>query len=118
PRRPGQPEQGHAHPAVVRRGPGALPRAPAREGGPGGALLMDAAGVAAALREAVGVRVVGGGTKLGWGRPVELPELSVAELDAVVEHNEGDLTAILQGGCPLATAREAFAGAGQMLALD
>ena len=32
---------------------------------------MDAAGVAAALREAAGVRVVGGGTKLGWGRPIE-----------------------------------------------
>ena len=30
----------------------------------------------------------------------------------------GDLTAILQAGCPLATAREAFAAEGQMLALD
>jgi glycolate oxidase FAD binding subunit len=79
---------------------------------------MDAAGVAAALREAAGVRVVGGGTKLGWGRPVELPELSLAELDAIVEHNEGDLTAILQAGCPVAAARERFASAGQMLALD
>ncbi len=79
---------------------------------------MDAAGVAAALREATGVRVVGGGTKLGWGRPVELPELSLADLDAIVEHNEGDLTAILQAGCPLAKARAAFDGAGQMLALD
>ena len=79
---------------------------------------MDAAGVAAALREASGVRVVGGGTKLGWGRPIEAPELSLAELDAIVEHNVGDLTAILQAGCPLATAREAFAAEGQMLALD
>ena len=79
---------------------------------------MDAAGVAAALREASGVRVVGGGTKLGWGHPIELPELSLAELDAVVEHNVGDLTAILQGGCPLTTARDTFAAEGQMLALD
>jgi glycolate oxidase FAD binding subunit len=79
---------------------------------------MDAAGVAAALREASGVRVVAGGTKLGWGHPIEAPELSVSELDAIVEHNEGDLTAILQAGVPLATAREAFAEAGQMLALD
>src|SRR4051812_49439762 len=79
---------------------------------------MDAAGVAAALREASGVRVVGGGTKLGWGHPIEAPELSLAELDAIVEHNVGDLTAILQGGCQLATAREAFAAEGQMLALD
>ena len=79
---------------------------------------MDAAAVAAALREGSGVRVVAGGTKLGWGRPIEAPELSVAELDAIVEHNVGDLTAILQAGCPLARAREAFAAAGQMLALD
>ena len=48
---------------------------------------MDAAGVAASLREAGAVRVVAGGTKLGWGRPIEAPELSVAELDAIVEHN-------------------------------
>ena len=64
------------------------------------------------------MRVVAGGTKLGWGRPIEAPELSLAELDAIVEHNVGDLTAILQAGCPLATAREAFAAEGQMLALD
>jgi glycolate dehydrogenase FAD-binding subunit len=79
---------------------------------------MDAAGVAAALREVPAARIVAGGTKLGWGRPIEVPELSVAELDAIVEHNEGDLTAILQAGVPVAAAREAFAGAGQMLALD
>jgi glycolate oxidase FAD binding subunit len=79
---------------------------------------MDAAQVAASLREAGPVRVVGGGTKLGWGRPIEAPELSVAELDTIVEHNEGDLTAILQAGVPIAAAREAFAGAEQMLALD
>ena len=76
---------------------------------------MDAAGVAAALRESSGVRVVSGGTKLGWGRPIEAPELSVSELDAIVEHNEGDLTAILQAGVPLATAQAKFADAGQML---
>jgi glycolate oxidase FAD binding subunit len=79
---------------------------------------MDAQGVAAALRESGGVRVVAGGTKLGWGRPIEAPELSLAELDAIVEHNEGDLTAILQAAVPLAAARETFAKAGQMLALD
>jgi glycolate oxidase FAD binding subunit len=79
---------------------------------------MQATDVAAALRESGGVRVVGGGTKLGWGRPIEAPELSVAELDAIVEHNEGDLTAIVQAGVPLAVARETFARAGQMLALD
>jgi glycolate oxidase FAD binding subunit len=79
---------------------------------------MTAEAVAAALRESGGVRVVSGGTKLGWGRPIELPELSVAELDSIVEHNEGDLTAIVQAGVPLAAARDTFARAGQMLALD
>jgi glycolate oxidase FAD binding subunit len=79
---------------------------------------MDAAMVAAVLREGSAVRVVSGGTKLGWGRPIEAPELSLAELDAIVEHNEGDLTAIVQAGVPIAAARDAFADAGQMLALD
>jgi glycolate oxidase FAD binding subunit len=79
---------------------------------------MQPVDVASALRESGGVRVVGGGTKLGWGHPIEAPELSVAELDAIVEHNEGDLTAIVQAGVPLAAARETFARAGQMLALD
>jgi glycolate oxidase FAD binding subunit len=79
---------------------------------------MTAEEVAASLRAASGVRVVAGGTKLSWGRPIEAPELSVGELDALVEHNEGDLTAILQAGARLAEARETFAGAGQMLALD
>jgi glycolate oxidase FAD binding subunit len=74
--------------------------------------------VAASLREATAVRVTSGGTKLSWGRPIEAPELSLADLDTIVEHNEGDLTAILQAGVPVAAAREMFAGAGQMLALD
>ncbi|MGZ6694942.1 MAG: FAD-binding oxidoreductase [Solirubrobacteraceae bacterium] len=74
--------------------------------------------VAAILREGAPVRIVGGGTKIGWGRPVAAPELSLAGLDAIVEHNEGDLTAVLQAGVPLAAAQEAFARAGQMFALD
>ena len=36
----------------------------------------------------------------------------------VVEHNEGDLTAILDAGVPLAAAQARFAQADQMLALD
>ena len=79
---------------------------------------MSPQDVATALRESGGVRVVSGGTKLGWGRPVEAPELSVSELDEIVEHNEGDLTAILQAGVPLATAQERFASVGQMLSID
>jgi glycolate oxidase FAD binding subunit len=76
---------------------------------------------AARLRDCEGAaRVVGGRTKLGWGRPVPAPdvELSTAALDRILEHNEGDLTAVLQAGVPLARAQEKFAAAGQMLALD
>jgi glycolate oxidase FAD binding subunit len=84
----------------------------------------SAAEAAAALGEAAAggrrVRFRGGGTKLGWGSPTPPPdvELSTEHLDAIVEHNEGDLTAILQAGVPLARAQEAFGAAGQMLALD
>jgi glycolate oxidase FAD binding subunit len=44
--------------------------------------------------------------------------VSTTELDRILEHNEGDLTAILETGVPLARAQEEFAAAGQMLALD
>jgi glycolate oxidase FAD binding subunit len=65
------------------------------------------------------VRLRGGGTKLGWGRPLEAPiHLGTERLDGLLEHNAGDLTAVLQAGVPLARAHEAFAAAGQMLALD
>jgi glycolate oxidase FAD binding subunit len=45
-------------------------------------------------------------------------ELLTARLDRVVEHNAGDLTAVLQAGVPLAAAQDVFAAAGQRLALD
>jgi glycolate oxidase FAD binding subunit len=84
----------------------------------------DAQGAADVLREAAGagrsVRIAGGETKLEWGNP--LPELDVrlstAGLDGVREFNQGDLTAVLGAGTPLAAAQEQFAQAGQMLALD
>jgi len=86
--------------------------------------LSEYAEVAEALRGTVGeggtVRVCGGGTKLCWGRPalsgaVSLPTLG---LDSIVEHNAGDLTAVVQAGVRLADAQAAFAEAGQMLAVD
>ena len=66
------------------------------------------------------VRFRGGGTKLGWGRPVPEPDLDLCTgaLDKVLEHNAGDFTAVLQAGVPLAVAQHTFAEAGQMLALD
>jgi len=76
--------------------------------------------VAAVLAQGRVTRPVGGRTKLDWGAvgaPAEV-ELSTERLDALVEHNEGDLTAVLQAGVKLRHAQEAFAHVGQRLALD
>jgi glycolate oxidase FAD binding subunit len=75
--------------------------------------------IAAALAAADGtVRVHGAGTKLGWVRGEADAALSTEGLDEIVEHNVGDLTAVLQAGVPLSRAQQRFAEAGQMLALD
>jgi glycolate oxidase FAD binding subunit len=65
-------------------------------------------------------RLRGGGTKFDWGatRPESRIEVSTARLARIVEHNTGDLTAVLEAGVRLADAQERFATAGQMLALD
>jgi glycolate oxidase FAD binding subunit len=80
----------------------------------------DAAELAAALAEGgETVRVRGAGTKLAWAPPAAPGvELSTERLDRLVEHNAGDLTAVLEAGVPLAVAQRRFAEAGQMLALD
>ncbi len=66
------------------------------------------------------LRVRGGGTKLGWGAPGEPVEVEVSTggLTRMLEHNEGDFTAVLEAGTPFAQAQATFAAAGQMLALD
>ena len=78
-----------------------------------------AAEAAAVLAQARVARPVGGRTKPwgGVGAPAEV-ELSTERLDTLVEHNEGDLTAILQAGVRLDEAQRRFARAGQRLALD
>jgi glycolate oxidase FAD binding subunit len=69
--------------------------------------------------QGLGVRVRGGGTKYGWGRPAHPDvELSTAALDEVVEYNAGDLTAILQAGVTMKRARELFAADDLELSLD
>jgi glycolate oxidase FAD binding subunit len=79
-----------------------------------------AAALATATAQRRTVRIVGAGTKLGWGRAGPAPdvELHTTGLDRILEHNAGDLTASLQAGVPLAVAQRTFAAAGQMLALD
>jgi glycolate oxidase FAD binding subunit len=64
------------------------------------------------------VRVRGAGTKRAWTRGEPDVELSTEGLDEIVEHNVGDLTAVLEAGVPLARAQQRFADEGQMLALD
>ena len=80
--------------------------------------------LSAVLREAgeggASVRFRGGGTKFHWGAAAAEPdvELSTLALDRIVEHNEGDLTAVVEAGVRFASMQETFASAGQMLALD
>lgn len=84
--------------------------------------------VVAALRDHAGagraVRPRGGATKLHWGGDARTAgsaaplDLDVRGLASVVEHNEGDFTAVVEAGMPLASAQAAFARAGQMLAID
>src|SRR4051812_43400977 len=78
-----------------------------------------AAELAAAAEARTSVRVTGAGTKLRWA-PDARPglELFIAGLDRIVEHNAGDLTAVLEAGVPLQRAQATFREAGQMLALD
>jgi glycolate oxidase FAD binding subunit len=79
-----------------------------------------AALVAACGREGLTLRVRGGGTKFNWGTPTPDPDvqLSTGSLDRIVEHNEGDLTAIVEAGVRLARLQEEVGAARQMLALD
>jgi len=66
------------------------------------------------------VRFSGGATKHQWGAAgaEDALELPTGGLDRILEHNAGDLTAVLEAGVPLARAQEAFAEEGQMLAID
>ena len=75
---------------------------------------------AAEIREHAAVRPRGGGTKLGWGPAGDAGavDFDTRRLSRILEHNEGDFTAILEAGVPLVEAQAAFGAAGQMLALD
>ena len=74
---------------------------------------------AAEIRGLAAVRPRGGGTKLGWSPAgAEAVEFDTRRLNRVLEHNEGDFTAVLEAGVPLVEAQAAFGAAGQMLALD
>ncbi len=75
--------------------------------------------LASATAAGTRVRMRGVGSKQRWAADAQPGlELSTAGLDRILEHNAGDLTAVLEAGVPLARAQERFREAGQMLALD
>jgi glycolate oxidase FAD binding subunit len=73
---------------------------------------------AAEIRGLAAVHPRGGGTKLGWSPKTGAPNFDTRRLNRVLEHNEGDFTAVLEAGVPLVEAQAAFGAAGQMLAID
>ncbi len=73
---------------------------------------------AAEIRGLDAVRPRGGGTKLGWTPAVDATDFDTRRLNRILEHNEGDFTAVLEAGVPLSEAQALFGAAGQMLALD
>ena len=100
--------------------------ADAVDGAPAGAVVRPRTveAVSAVLREASarGLAVVprGAGTALDWGAPPERVDvlLETGGLDAVVEHEAGDLVVVVQAGLPLSRLAETVAGAGQELVAD
>ncbi|MDX6678037.1 MAG: glycolate oxidase binding subunit [Solirubrobacteraceae bacterium] len=73
----------------------------------------------ACAADARAVRIEGAGTK-PWGHPGAdcAVRLHTGALDAIVEHNAGDLTAVLQPGVSMRELEQTLTPAGQMLALD
>src|SRR5258708_15083949 len=79
-----------------------------------------AAVLACASCDSLAVVVRGGGTKLDWGAPPRRCDLllSTARLDAVVEHEPGDLVCVVQSGVRLSALQRALAPHRQRLMLD
>jgi glycolate oxidase FAD binding subunit len=73
---------------------------------------------AAEIRELEAVRPRGGGTKLGWSPHAGGADFDTRRLGRILEHNEGDFTAVLESGVSLVEAQAKFGAAGQMLAID
>jgi len=73
----------------------------------------------ACAADGAAVRITGAGTK-PWGSPgAECGvQLRTTALDAILEHNYGDFTAVVQPGVTLRELDEVFVDSGQMLALD
>ena len=81
---------------------------------------MIADALARAARDKRTVAIEGAGTKRGWGSiaPAADVTISTRDLNAVVEHRHGDLTATVQAGATLADVNRTLARHGQWIALD
>lgn len=64
--------------------------------------------------------ILGRGTKMGWGRPLRRVDamLSTAQLNRVLAHQHGDLTATIEAGTTLHGVNAELARHGQWLPLD
>ena len=73
---------------------------------------------AAAARQKTVIR--GGGTKAGWGRPVDEVDLvlSTHALSDLLVHRDGDLTATVGAGVPLSRLNTTLSARGQWLPVD
>ncbi|HLM26950.1 MAG TPA: FAD-binding oxidoreductase [Thermoleophilaceae bacterium] len=82
--------------------------------------MKEVEALASAGESGTPVRFVGSGSKLHWGVPGDdgVQRISTAGRDRLLEHNEGDLTAIVEAGLPLSRAQEAFGEHDQELLLD
>lgn len=78
-----------------------------------------AATLAGATAQSRPVRIVGGGTKLGWGRgaPARALQLHTGHLSRVIVQADGH-SATINAGTPLARAQGMLARSGMMLAVD
>jgi len=83
-----------------------------------GAACAAVLAAAAVARHATVIR--GGGTKMGWGRPVEAVDLAVSTtgLGDLLVHRDGDLTATVGAGVPLSRLNTTLAARGQWLPVD
>ncbi len=81
--------------------------------------LETAAILRFADQNGLAVSPAGGGTKIGWGNPVEAQiRLSLERMTAVREHSWQDMTCTVEAGCTWADLQTELAHHGQTVALD
>ena len=75
--------------------------------------------ITAAASAGTPLEIVGGGTRLGLGRPVQAKQtLSTAGLSGITLYEPGALTLVAKAGTPMADIEAALAAEGQMLPFE